>query len=76
VKQLLVLLVSFFLVTGCAESNNRDFGLAPLLQDPASYVDPTIGSGGLYFRYGAAFPGASLPHGMAKPGPDTTGLPV
>jgi predicted alpha-1,2-mannosidase len=35
-------------------------------------VDPFIGSGGLYYGVGSGFMGASLPFGMAKPGPDTT----
>ncbi len=35
-------------------------------------VDPFIGSGGHYFGFGSAFMGACRPHGMAKPGPDTS----
>ncbi|HET6583063.1 MAG TPA: GH92 family glycosyl hydrolase [Nannocystaceae bacterium] len=35
------------------------------------YVDPFIGTGGLGYRVGTINPGASLPFGMVKPGPDT-----
>ena len=74
-KQLIIIIQVFlfaiFLV-GCSEPAPPDNDI-PLVENPASLVNPTIGSGGLYFRYGATFPGASLPHGMAKPGPDTTG---
>jgi predicted alpha-1,2-mannosidase len=40
----------------------------PLVQ----WVDPFIGTGGLGFGVGAAFPGPQVPFGMARPGPDTT----
>ncbi len=36
-------------------------------------VDPTIGTGGFAFAYGASFLGAAAPHGLVKAGPDTTG---
>ncbi|MBW1870921.1 MAG: GH92 family glycosyl hydrolase [Deltaproteobacteria bacterium] len=39
---------------------------------PFELVDPFIGTGGHYFGVGSGFAGASLPFGMAKPGPDTT----
>jgi len=42
---------------------------APLVQ----WVDPFIGTGGLGFGVGSAFPGPQVPYGMARPGPDTTG---
>jgi predicted alpha-1,2-mannosidase len=35
--------------------------------EPASYVDPFIGTGG----HGHTFPGPTLPFGMIQPGPDT-----
>jgi predicted alpha-1,2-mannosidase len=41
---------------------------APLVQ----YVDPFIGTGGLGFSVGSAFPGPQRPFGLARPGPDTT----
>lgn len=41
-----------------------DESLAPL-------VDPFIGTGGLGYRVGTTNPGASVPFGMIKPGPDT-----
>ncbi len=37
------------------------------------HVDPTIGTGGFGFAYGATFLGAAVPHGLVKVGPDTTG---
>jgi predicted alpha-1,2-mannosidase len=45
----------------------------PEVTDPAAYVDPTIGTGGLGFNYGSCFVGAAAPHGLAKPAPDTNG---
>jgi predicted alpha-1,2-mannosidase len=45
----------------------------PLVERPVEYVNPFIGSGGFGIRYGASFPGAVVPHGMAKVGPDTRG---
>jgi predicted alpha-1,2-mannosidase len=41
---------------------------APLIQ----YVNPFIGTGGLGFSVGSAFPGPQRPFGLARPGPDTT----
>lgn len=35
------------------------------------HVDPRIGTGGLGFRVGTTNPGATVPFGMVKPGPDT-----
>lgn len=40
---------------------------APLIR----YVDPFIGTGGLGFGVGSAFPGPQRPFGMVRPGPDT-----
>jgi predicted alpha-1,2-mannosidase len=40
---------------------------APLVQ----YVDPFIGTGGVGFSIGSAFPGPQRPFGLARPGPDT-----
>ncbi|MFO0612680.1 MAG: GH92 family glycosyl hydrolase [Polyangiaceae bacterium] len=37
------------------------------------YVDPFIGTGGLGFGTGSAFPGPEMPFGMVRPGPDTMG---
>jgi len=36
-------------------------------------VDPFIGSGGVGYAFGSAFPGAAAPHGLVKVGPDTSG---
>lgn len=40
---------------------------APLIE----YVDPFIGTGGVGFGVGSAFPGPQRPFGMIRPGPDT-----
>jgi predicted alpha-1,2-mannosidase len=45
----------------------------PAVTNPAKYVKPTMGSGGYGYAYGAAFPGASVPSGMMRVGPDTSG---
>ncbi len=37
------------------------------------YVDPFIGTGGVGFGTGSAFPGPQRPFGMVRPGPDTMG---
>ena len=64
------------LLGGCAQSED---GQTPppapptVVNDPASYVVPFIGSGGFAFRHGSAFPGATAPHGLVKVGPDTSG---
>lgn len=42
---------------------------APLIR----YVDPFIGTGGIGFGTGSAFPGPQRPFGMVRPGPDTMG---
>jgi predicted alpha-1,2-mannosidase len=36
------------------------------------YVNPFIGTGGLGYGTGSAYPGPQLPFGLAKPGPDTS----
>jgi predicted alpha-1,2-mannosidase len=45
----------------------------PEVTDSTEYVDPRIGTGGLGFAHGSCFVGALVPHGLAKPGPDTNG---
>lgn len=40
---------------------------APLVQ----WVDPFIGTGGVGYGTGSAFPGPQVPFGLARPGPDT-----
>jgi predicted alpha-1,2-mannosidase len=45
----------------------------PEVTDSTAYVDPRIGTGGLGFAHGSCFVGALVPHGLAKPGPDTNG---
>ena len=46
----------------------------PEVVSAAAQVDPRIGTGGLGFAHGSCFVGAVTPHGLAKPGPDTSGL--
>jgi predicted alpha-1,2-mannosidase len=45
----------------------------PEVTDPTAWVDPRIGTGGLGYNYGSCFVGAAVPHGLAKPAPDTDG---
>lgn len=40
-------------------------------EDLPALVDPFIGTGGIGYRVGTMNPGASMPFGMVKPGPDT-----
>ena len=47
--------------------------IAPEVDDPVTFVDPRIGTGGLGFAHGSCFVGAAVPHGLVKVGPDTSG---
>lgn len=47
-----------------------DVGPTPL-ENLLPHVDPMIGTGGLSYRLGSAFVGATVPFGLAKVGPDT-----
>lgn len=40
-------------------------------EDLPALVDPFIGTGGIGYRVGTMNPGAAMPFGMVKPGPDT-----
>ncbi|MHB8876111.1 MAG: hypothetical protein ACYC8T_20670, partial [Myxococcaceae bacterium] len=44
-----------------------------LVERPADYVSPFMGSGGFGYASGSAHPAASIPQGLVKVGPDTTG---
>jgi predicted alpha-1,2-mannosidase len=57
---------------GCGDDGSDEPPL-PEVTDPLPLVDPTIGTGGLGFSYGASFVGAAVPHGLVKLGPDTSG---
>lgn len=41
--------------------------------DPIPYASPLMGTGGFAYFHGSAFPGACVPHGLVKVGPDTRG---
>ena len=41
--------------------------------DPLPYASPLMGTGGFAYFHGSAFPGACVPHGLVKVGPDTRG---
>ncbi|MFZ5441216.1 MAG: GH92 family glycosyl hydrolase [Myxococcota bacterium] len=41
--------------------------------DPLDYASPLMGTGGFAYFHGSAFPGACVPHGLVKVGPDTRG---
>lgn len=43
------------------------------MSDPLAYASPLMGTGGFAYFHGAAFPGACVPHGLVKVGPDTRG---
>lgn len=43
----------------------------PRVEDPLTYVDPFIGTGGEGFLIGSGTPAVTLPYGMVKVGPDT-----
>ena len=45
----------------------------PAPQDRLDFIDPFIGTGGGGFAQPQAFVGATVPFGMVKPGPDTSG---
>ena len=62
-----------WLVAMAACGDNTPPPPLPEVTDAADWVDPTIGTGGLGFAYGSCFVGAAVPHGFAKPGPDTDG---
>jgi predicted alpha-1,2-mannosidase len=40
-------------------------------EDLAAFINPMIGTGGVGYTVGTMNPGASMPFGMVKPGPDT-----
>ncbi|MFW6067691.1 MAG: GH92 family glycosyl hydrolase [Myxococcota bacterium] len=62
-----------WVLSGCGGAGDQETDVtgepaeAPLVQ----WVDPFIGTGGLGFGVGSAFPGPQRPFGMARPGPDT-----
>jgi predicted alpha-1,2-mannosidase len=41
--------------------------------DALAYASPLMGTGGFAYFHGSVFPGADVPHGLAKVGPDTRG---
>ena len=59
--------------TGDTSSTGDDPGPAgmPAAAPLTQWVDPFIGTGGLGFGTGSAFPGPQVPFGLARPGPDT-----
>lgn len=60
-RSLIFLIIFSLFFASCSD---KDRGVSG---DPASYVDPFIGTGG----HGHTFPGASLPFGMVQLSPDT-----
>lgn len=59
------------LVAACGDDAKP---ILPEVTDSTEWVDPRIGTGGLGFAHGSCFVGPAVPHGLAKPGPDTSGL--
>jgi len=62
-------LIPLFLLVGCGPAVELP---EPVAVDVAS-VDVFTGTDSLGFGVGSAFPGPTLPFGMARPGPDTQG---
>ena len=60
----------FMLLLACAPPAPQ--GPEPVA-DPLPYASPLMGTGGFAYFHGSAFPGACVPHGLAKVGPDTRG---
>ncbi len=68
-----ILLAAAATLGACGDNESVE----PPLTEVASaawWVDPRIGTGGIGYAHGSCFVGASAPHGLAKPGPDTSGL--
>jgi len=63
-------LAALLLLAACGDNGE---GPLPDVTSAASWVDPRIGTGGLGFAHGSCFVGPVAPHGLAKPGPDTSG---
>ncbi|MEP6860803.1 MAG: GH92 family glycosyl hydrolase [Deltaproteobacteria bacterium] len=63
-------LFAIALLAGCGDDAPPQL---PEVTRATTWVDPRIGTGGLGYAYGSCFVGASAPHGLAKPGPDTNG---
>jgi len=64
------LLLSLLLLAACQPPPEQ--GPEPVT-DPLPYASPLMGTGGFAYFHGAAFPGACVPHGLVKVGPDTRG---
>src|SRR3954462_12720647 len=62
------------IVLGALVACGDEGAVLPEVTDATDYVDPRIGTGGLGFAHGSCFVGAVVPHGLAKPGPHTSGL--
>jgi predicted alpha-1,2-mannosidase len=60
-------------VTLVSCSSKPSTSTAPVVAHPVDYVDPRFGSGGFAYEAGNAFPGAQVPTGLVKLGPDTSG---
>lgn len=65
--------VAVLLITAACSGDDGPPPELPEVTDTVSYVDPTIGTGGLGFAHGSCFVGAVVPHGLVKLGPDTSG---
>lgn len=61
------LAAALLVCSGCAPPG------PPAVADPIPYVSPLMGTGGFAYFHGSVFPGACVPHGLVKVGPDTRG---
>ncbi|MDP3152235.1 MAG: GH92 family glycosyl hydrolase [Archangium sp.] len=59
----------FFVLAACVPAAPGPEAVA----DPIPYASPLMGTGGFAYFHGSAFPGACVPHGLVKVGPDTRG---
>ena len=69
-KRLLVVVALAF--TACPPAEPMTPNPEPVV-DPLAWANPAMGTGGFAYFHGSAFPGACVPHGLVKAGPDTRG---
>lgn len=69
-KRLLVVAALAF--TACPPAEPMTPPPEPVV-DPLAWANPAMGTGGFAYFHGSAFPGACVPHGLVKAGPDTRG---
>lgn len=66
----LTLILLPLLLVACSPAPEQ----APPARDPLAHVNVFMGTRGFAYGHGSAFPGACAPNGLAKVGPDTSGI--